>query len=222
MSMTIITKRCGILLFAGLLVIASDTGCSSSKITSSWKATVTPVPAGKKIMVVGLIRDADRAIRELMEKHMIGDLNALGYNAVSAYSEYGPRAFDNMDEQAVMNKLKGSNVDAVVTIVLLNKQKERLYKPGIMGSAPDASKYNRFWGYYTVLSNRIYSSGYYETSTRYFWESNLYDLSTRNLLYAAQTQSFDPLSTALLSHEYGKKIVANMVKQHVLITTNNP
>jgi hypothetical protein len=194
-------------------------GCSSSKITSSWKATTTALAAGKKIMVVGLIRESDRTIREQMEAHMIDDLKALGYLAVSAYQEYGPKAFDNMDEAAVIDKLKGSNVDAVMTIVLLNKEMERLYKPGVMARSPYAPGYNRFWGYYTTLQNRIYSPGYYETSTKYFWESNLYDVHTKDLLYSVQTQSYDPFSTPMLGHEYGKKIVANMVKKNVLLQT---
>jgi hypothetical protein len=117
----------------------------------------------------------------------------------------------------VLEKSRNSNVDAVVTIVLLNKRRERHYTAGKMIYTPYAVGYSRFWGYYTTLSDRIYSPGYYETSTKYFWESNFYDLGTKELLYSAQTQSFDPVSADALGHEYGKKVVANMVKQHVLL-----
>lgn len=202
-----------------LMMVLLIVGCSTSKITSSWKSETATLDANKKIMVVGLIREADRTIQEQMEMHMISDLKDLGYNAVSAYQEYGPKAFENMDEQAVVEKLKGSNIDAVITIVLLDKEKERSYKPGVMVYSPYAPRYNRFWGYYTTLNSRIYSPGYYETSTKYFWESNLYNLQTKELLYSVQTQSFDPYSTATLSHEYGKKIVENMLKKNVLVKT---
>lgn len=192
------------------------TGCSSSKITSSWKSQNTAATAINKIMVVGLIREADRTIREKMEEHLIGDLKDMGYNAVSAYREYGPKAFNNIDEKTLIEKLKNSNIDAVITIVLLDKEKESLYKPGLIMYSPFASKYNRFFGYYTTVSDRIYSPGYYETSTKYFWESNLYDMHTLNLLYSAQTQSFAPASSESLGHEYGKIIVKNMLKNNVL------
>ncbi|NOT91226.1 hypothetical protein [Ferruginibacter sp.] len=195
-------------------------GCSSSKITSSWTAGNTTAKKFNKIMVVALIKESNRTIREKMEQHMIQDLKDLGQNAVSAYEEYGPKAFSNMDETAVLEKLKNSNVDAVITIVLLDKEKERQYVPGKMIYTPYASRYNRFWGYYTTIYDRIYTPGYYETSNRYFWESNFYDLSTKELLYSSQTQSFDPASSEILAHEYGKKVVDNMIKKNVL--TNQP
>jgi hypothetical protein len=199
------------------LLLVLVTGCSSSKITSSWRtpdAVQTPL---NKIMVVGLIREADRTMKEQLEEHMIDDLKALGYNAVSAYKEYGPKAFENMDEKAVLEKLKNSNVDAVITIVLLSKQRERLYRPAAIIQSPYAVHYNRFWGYYSTLSDRIYSPGYYETSTKYFWESNMYCLCDKALLYSSQTQSFDPLSSGTLGHEYGKKIVNDMLKKKIIV-----
>ena len=184
-----------------LFIFLLATGCSSSKITSSWKAQANTATTINKIMVVGLIREADRTIREKMEEHMIGDLKDMGYNAVSAYREYGPKAFTNIDEKTLIEKLKNSNIDAVITIVLLDKEKESLYKPGVMMYSPFALRYNRFFGYYTTVSDRIYSPGYYETSTKYFWESNLFDMQTLNLLYSAQTQSFDPASSEILGQD---------------------
>ena len=191
-------------------------GCASSKITSSWTANNIVPKNFNKIMVVALIKESDRTVGKKMEEHMIQDLKDIGQNAVSAYEEYGPKALNNMDENAVIEKFKNSSVDAIITIVLLNKEKERRYTAGNIMYTPYASRYNRFWGYYNTLSDRIYSPGYYETSTKYFWESNFYDLSTKELLYSVQTQSFDPSSSEALGHEYGKKIVTNMVKKSVL------
>ncbi|RYZ24241.1 MAG: hypothetical protein EOO16_01505 [Chitinophagaceae bacterium] len=72
------------------------------------------------------------------------------------------------------------------------------------------------WQYYGVLYDRIESPGYYAESTRYFWESNFYDLEGNQLLYTVQTESFDPPSTERQAHEYGKKIVANLIVQGTL------
>jgi hypothetical protein len=52
-----------------------------------------------KILVLGLIRTADRTIKGNMENHMAGDLKVQGYYAVSSVQEYGPNAFDKTDEQ---------------------------------------------------------------------------------------------------------------------------
>lgn len=199
--------------FALLLIVA---GCSTSKITTSWKAENTSPQKYNKILVLGLIREADRTIQEKMENHFVGDLKELGYNAISSMQEYGPKAFDKMDEEATLSKLKNSGVNAVITIVLLDKEKERKYIPGNMSYSPYSYYYNHFWGYRNTLYNRIYEPGYYVTDTTYFWESNLYDMSTQKLVYSVQTQSFDPANSESMGHEYGLMIVKNMVKQNIL------
>jgi hypothetical protein len=197
-----------------LLLIAS--GCTTSKITTSWKADDVVPQKYNKVLVLGLIRESDRTIQENMENHLLGDLKELGYNAVSSLQEYGPKVFDKMDEEAALEKLKNSGVDAVVTIVLLDKEKERKYMPGNIYYSPYGYYYNRFWGYRTVLSRRIYEPGYYITDTKYFWESNLYDMNTQKLVYSVQTQSFDPANSESMGHEYGQLIVKDMVKNNVL------
>jgi hypothetical protein len=202
--------------WVGLILFMIAAGCSSSKITTSWKAEDAVAGKYKKILVVGFIREADRSIQEKMENHLAGDLKALGYNAVSSLQEYGPKAFDNMDEEIALDKLNSSGVDAVITIVLLDKERERSYVPSAIHYSPYGTYYNRFWGYRSVLYNRIYEPGYYVTNTKYFWESNLYDMATQKLIYSVQTQSFDLDNSEKLGHEYGQMIVKNMVKQNVL------
>ncbi|MFC0775099.1 hypothetical protein [Terrimonas alba] len=195
-------------------------GCTSSRITSSWKDENVSPKQYNKILVLGLIRETDRTIRENMENHFVGDLQALGYNAVSSLKEYGPKAFEKMDEEAALAKLNNSGVDAVVTIVLLDKEKEKRYVPGYINYSPYGYYYNRFWGYYGTMNRRIYEPGYYVTDTKYFWESNFYDMGTQKLLYSVQTQSFDPANSESLGHEYGQLIVKNMVKNGIVAKGN--
>jgi len=206
---------------SGVVLLLLAAGCAATHITSSWKARDAFPAKYNKIMVLGLIRESDRRIQENMENHLAADLRDLGYNAVSALQEYGPKAFDKMTEEEALAKLKNSGVDAVVTIVLLNKEKERSYVPGhIYYYSPYGYYYNSFWGYRTALYHRIYEPGYYLINTRYFWESNLYDMSSQKLMYSAQTQSFDPANLENLAHEYGQMIVKNMVQQNILRDNN--
>jgi hypothetical protein len=202
------------ILCASLLLFAA---CSSSKITTSWTAQHVQPKKYNKVLVVGLIRESDRSIREKMENHFVGDLSSLGYKAVSSLAEYGPKAFDNLSEEEMLRKLGHSGVDAVLTIVLLDKDKERKYIPGQLYYSPYGYYQNRLWGYYGVLNRRIYEQGYYVTSTNYFWETNLYDQPEQKLVYSSQTKTFDPSSTESMGHEYGKMIVKDMVKKNVLM-----
>lgn len=190
--------------------------CTSSRLVYSWKSEDPVTRKFEKIMVVGLIRDTERNLQEKMERHLVEDLRAMGYNAVSSLQELGPKAFDKADEPAVLDKLKNSGIDAVMTIVMLDKSKERYYVPGHVVYSPYGIYHSRFYGYYITLYDRIYTPGYYGESTRYFWESNLYDLSNKKLLYSVQTESFDPASAESLGHEYGQLILQDMQKKMVL------
>jgi hypothetical protein len=205
---TIIQSAAMILLLAG---------CNSSKITSAWRAGDDGPYLYKKIMVLALINDRDRTIQEKMETHLANDLKDLGYTAISSLKEYGPKAFDNMDETTALNKIRSSGVDAVLTIVMLDKEKERKYVASDMQYSPYGWYYNRFWGYRTALSRRIDEPGYFVTATKYFWETNLYEMNEQQrLVYSAQSRSFDPVNSEKLGHEYGQLIVKNMVAKRVL------
>ncbi len=199
----------------GLILLLLATGCYSSKITTSWKAKDAVPRQYKNILVLGLIPEKDRRIQERMEEHLVGDLTDMGYTAISALQEYGPKNFEGLSEKEVIQKLANKGVDAIVTIVLLDKKKERKYIPGRVYNSGE------FWNYYGNRNRMIYEPGYYVTDTKYFWETNLYEMQNQTLIYSAQTRSFSPNSKESMSHEYGKLIVADMVKQKVLQRKEN-
>lgn len=201
-----------------VLLLFVLTGCTSSKITHSWKSANAEIKPNQKILVLGLIHDNDRNMQEKMEQHLVNDLTELGYTATSSLKEFGPKAFEKITEQDVLDKIKNSDFDVVLTIVLLDKSKERYYVPGRIYYSPYTMYQRGFWRYYTMMNERIYSPGYYEESTRYFWESNLFDVLSKQLVYSAQTESFDPASAEMLGHEYGQIILKNLIKEKVLQT----
>ncbi|MBK8090353.1 MAG: hypothetical protein IPK31_22055 [Chitinophagaceae bacterium] len=92
--------------FIAVILIAILMSCTTTKITSTWKANNVVPKHYNKILVLGLIRDADRSLQEKMETHLVNDLKDMGYNAVSSLSEYGPKAFADMEEAAAISKLK--------------------------------------------------------------------------------------------------------------------
>ena len=200
----------------GIILLLVAAGCSSSKLTHSWKAENIAPKKYNKILVLGLINEPDRTLREKMEEHIMGDLKALGYAAICSCDEFNPKAFENMSEKQALDKLSNSGIDAVLTIVLLDKSKEKYYVPARIRYSPYTIYRDHFWRYYRTMYDRVYTPGYYVESTRYFWESNFYEVDSKNLIYSAQSQSFDPASAQTLAHEYGKLIVKDMVKQNLL------
>ena len=203
-------------LFFVLLFLLTIVSCStSSRITASWKEPASTPVSYNKILVIALSQP-DNSLKEQMEKHMMGDLQSQGIQAISAYQQYGPKTFEGLSEQTALEKIQNTGVDAILTIVLLDKLKERNYLPGHITFTPYAAYYNQFWGYYSTLHAHVYSSDYYVIDTEYFWESNLYDASSKKLVYSVQTKSFNPDNSQALAHEYGELIIHNMVQQRVI------
>lgn len=196
------------------------TACSSgTRITSSWRSPDAPSSAAafKKVMVVAVLSDQNRGLQQAMETQLVNELLSKGIAAASSYQTYGPGSFKN--ENQAKRQLRNSGADAIMTIVLLDKTKEKNYVPGNVTYEPWGwgPYYGHFWGYYRYYYGRIYTPGYYTTNTSYFWESNLYDLRNDKLIYSVQTESFDPSSAISLSKDYSHKIVDNMMKQGVLL-----
>ncbi len=199
------------------VVLFFTLACADVKITHSWKTESSQQNKFNKIMVVGLFTNKDRGLREQMENHLQGDLQELGLNAVSSMKRYGPNSFEQLNEDALLSKIEDDGVDAVLTIVLLDRKKEKYYVPGRVYFSPFYSYHNRFGPYWGVMYERIYSPGYYQSRTKYFWESNIYDLKTKQLIYSIQTESFDPDEASALAHRYGKVIINDMKQKQVLL-----
>jgi hypothetical protein len=53
--------------------------CTTSRITSTWKAENIQAKKYNKILVLGLIREVDRSTREKMEEHLVGDIRNMPF-----------------------------------------------------------------------------------------------------------------------------------------------
>ena len=191
-------------------------GCSSSYITSSWKDPEQQAKKYNKVVVLALVNDPNPSVRENMEQHIAGDLAAYGYTAVCSCEEYNPEVFKDLSEEQALTRLKSSGVDAVLTVVLLDKKKEAHYISNEAYPGTGRGDNSPFLNYYRDKYASTRTSGYYVTNTRYFWESKFYDLETGKPVYSAQSSSFEPKDTETMGHEYGKMIVKDMVAKGVI------
>ncbi len=198
--------------FAALLLFS----CNSTQVISSYTAPDAPKKEYKKILVLGIFQQKDRSVKQITESELAGRLKDLGYDAVTAIDQYGPKAFEKVPEDQVADKLKSSGFDAVITTALLDKKKNEVYQPGTVRYQPVGVYYNRFGRYYSTVYDRVYDPGYYTTNTDYFLETNLYDISSGDLVYSVQTKAYDPSSATDLAHDNRKRIVQNMKDKGIL------
>jgi hypothetical protein len=203
------------LLIASIIALLAA-GCSSTYITSSWKDPEQQVKKYNKVVVLALVSDPSPSVREKMEQHIAGDLGEYGYIAVCSCEEYNPVAFKDLPEDQALSRLKSSGVDAVLTVVLLDKKKEAHYISNEAYPGTGRVDNSPFLNYYRDKYASTKASGYYVTNTRYFWESKFYDLETGKAVYSAQSSSFEPKDTETMGHEYGKMIVKDMLAKGVI------
>lgn len=189
------------------LLIASLAGCSSSRLTTSW---VSPQAQNegrhfKKVLVLGLLSNRNRAAKVNMETFLANDLKQIGVNAVTSTDLYGPTAFRGMSEKEALSSLNSNDIDGIVTIAMIDKNSSTQFVPGYWGGYP-------FWGYYRFYGPYMWGGGgYYQKTTSYYFETNLYDMSNNNkLLYSAQSETVDPSSPEKLGNDFAKTIVNDL------------
>ena len=196
--------------------------CQTSKITTTWTDNNVSPKKYNKILVLGVLKDNDHELESKMEKHLAGDLNDLGYSAFAASDVFPSGTFIKGDTTKAIEALNSKGFDAVLTIVLLNKEKEKQYIPGRVIHTPYAPYHDRLDLYYYTMYDRIQTEGYYESGTKIFWESNFYDRNSKKMIYSSQTESFDLGSKENLAHYYGALLANNLVKRKVLIKPEEP
>ena len=199
-----------------LIIILTLCNCSSSEVITTWKAPGNPGDY-KKILVIGIIKDSSTSLRKQMEKHLADDLKSVGYNAVPALEEFGKGGLENLEQEQTYIKLCSKGIDAVITIALIDRRKEKLYVPAQVKYYSNLYYYNRIWNYNTIQADLISANDLYEESTQYLWETILFDLQTLSPVYTVQTKTFNPESLREMGHEHGKLIVSKMLKDKILM-----
>jgi hypothetical protein len=207
-------KRVLVLMMPFILFLAA---CSSTNVLNSWKDKEGVEQATlKKVMVLAMLPEKQRVLRQEMENEMVEDLQKRGFTAVSALQENGPKSFVGMNEKQVMQQLDRSRIDGVITISLQDTETSEHYTPGSVRYEPYAVRYNRFYRTYQTFYERVYTPGYTDQQTNYFFETNLYQLNSNKLLYSAQSKSFDPSSASQIAKEVSKAVVKDMEKNNIL------
>lgn len=191
--------------------------CQPSKITQTWTASDAGPVQYKKILVLGVLTDNDSELQSRMENHLAEDLRALGYQALAANKVFPAGTFTKGDTVKAVQALTNSGFDGILTVVLLNKTKERYYVPGKITDYSSMNQYGTFNRYYNRVADRIYSPGYYGEETKYVWENNFYDLAGRRMVYSARSRSFDITSKNTLAHTYGQLMAESLVRKNILV-----
>lgn len=200
------------------LVIA--VACSpATQITGSWKNPSPPKnpTAYKSVMITSLSQNLKA--RQTVENDLASAIAATGVKALKGMESFPPSFTDkDTDKDELLNKIRKTGVDGIVTVALVNKETESRYVPGSYGYAPVTRfrYYGLFSGYYTTWYPAMVTPGYYEEDKIYFIEINFYDAKSEELVWSAQSETYNPGTLSQFSKDFAAVVVERMKKDGVL------
>jgi hypothetical protein len=195
------------IIITSIFAILTISGCSSTKITSTWREPNKEISLNKlnKVLVVALFQN--ETSRRKAEDQMVGYFYGKG---VASY-DYLDKNISAKNEEAIREKIKNDGFDGAVTMRLLDVDKEESYSRGNISRYPAyynnfSSYYFRNWGYYS-------NPGYYMTTKTYTVETNVFSIKEDKIIWTGITKTTDPSGVEKMTDEIGKAVFNEMVKE---------
>lgn len=209
-------------LFFFVIIAAAIGSCSSSKktttdIMSTWKKPNVAAKTFSSIFVSVLTNDtaAKQAIENAIQNKLTPRLK------VFKSTDVFPPGFEaeNKDNQnALLEKIRPTNADGILTIALLDKRTEAYHTPGTLSYEP--LQRHRYFGqfatYYGTRASVIYEPGYYTKDQVYYLETNLYDTKTGELIWSAQSATYNPSDINTFLDGYLKSLREYMMRDGLI------
>lgn len=195
-------------------------GCSpSTQITGSWKNTDSQLSGSLNTILVTALTGRTTA-RQAVENDIAAALEKKGYKTIKSMDVMPPTftSSETPNREELLSKIDDTGADAILTVALIDEETETRYVPGSVSYAPFPrfGYYGTFWGYYNTWYPTLYDPGYYEEDKVYFIETNLYDAETEQLLWSAQSETYNPKSLPDFADEFADVVVTRLERDAVL------
>jgi uncharacterized protein YcfL len=192
-----------------LLLLA---GCSSNRTVTTWKTQHIVPSSYHRVMVVAILPDEDSVVRDQIETSFSTALANMGYNTITAISEFGHTGLRNLGEDETYKKLYDKGIDAVVTVALVNKTKESSSIPVAAHTYRNNFYFNRIFQYKENLTQPGNSSRYEE----YYWECLLFDLNKLEASIAVQTSPSSKPAQLKMGDQLARHLIRRMAREKTL------
>jgi len=187
-------------------------------ITGSWRDPAVDLKKYSRIFVAVMTDNVPA--RQKVEDEIASSLTSLGLTSVKSIDVFPPNlaSMEPKRSDLAMQKVAGTNSEAILTIALIDSKSESRYIPNVSVYPVNTFGYYRtFGGYYDFWYGNLYNNGYYTTEKTYYIETNLYDVSTGKLVWSTQSESYNPGSLDSFLAGY-KKAMAKQLKKDNLIS----
>ena len=201
-----------------LFTVLSSCG-TATLITGSWRKPNATANNYKRIFISAITSNI--AAKQGVENGLAERMQQLGLTAIKSIDAFPPNYSDQdrRNKSLVMEKIMSTNPDAILTITLINKEHETHYvrtggayfNPGFR-----YGYYNNFWNYYNNWYPYMYDPGYYVQDKVYYLETNLYDAKSEQLIWSAQSKTYNPSGIDSFLKGYVKSILKQMEKDGLI------
>ena len=191
----------------------------SQKITSSWiNPEIKERPKYTKIFIMALAQN--QSYKATIEQDLAYAANAKKLQVIKSSEFFQPNFTASgsntpVDKEEILKKVREAGCDVIMTVALVDKKSETRYVPGTTTYSPymgygGMGAYG-FGGYYGYAYPYMYSTpGYYTEDKTYFMQANLFDAASEKLIWAAQSEAYDPTKISTFSRDYEDLLVERL------------
>lgn len=206
-----------VLLLSGVLMVFLFFSCgSSTSITGTWERQDVQKEFNN-VLVAALTPNT--GLKSTIERHMEQNLQQEGIVASQSINVLPPKFSDDEDQkQKILNTIQSNGFDGILTVSIIEKDTESRYVPGSASYAPYPSYgyYGSFWGYYSHWYPQFYSPGYYTEENVYYIETNLYNAQTEDLVWSAQSETYNPRDLETFSEDFAEEVVEQLAEDGII------
>ncbi len=206
-----------VVFLSGIVMLFIFVSCgSSTSITGTWERQDIQKDFNNVLVAALTPQTGEKAT---IESEMAQNLAEVGIEASQSIDVLPPKfSDDDNQKQRILDAIQTNGVDAILTISVIDEETETRYAPGTASYAPYPRYgfYGNFWGYYSHWYPQFHSSGYYSEDKIYFIETNLYDAETEDLIWSAQSETYNPADLEAFSEGFAEEIVEQLTDDGIL------
>lgn len=214
-----------------VLLLLSSCSRNATKVNLSIKTTESAAAEYNRLAVLVILPQMSN--RATIEIEMVDKLREQGIKCITTYDAFpfagNKEVLDKMElhgealRAKVKERVKTYEIDALMTITLLDAKQEERYVEGSSLTISGPTYYSAhpqyaysYYDYYAYSYATVYDRGYYTTTTTYFLETNLYDIASERLIYTGQTATKDPSSIDKEAKKFADIIVNELFSKKII------
>jgi hypothetical protein len=188
---------------AGLL-LSSACG-TQTDVSSVWNNKVAKEKR-HSLLVIAVVKKPEN--RRKFEDRFALELRLKGVKAATSYKHLPTD--ERLTEAAIRKLIADRDIDGVVITTMLGVSEQEEYV------APQYRSHGGYYDYYGYSYGNVYDPGHIHKTTRVVLETQVYELSDGEMMWAGQSETFDPHGVRDAISSVSKAVARQMSKDGVI------